>query len=95
MSSELAIENLILISTCEKLIWSACFTKDGPTVGPPSFFGNGLHFFIFFPAAHSTAEVAITAHLTAEVTILPATICLLMRFSFSLAVGHCGPMGSN
>ena len=94
MSSELAIENLILISTCEKLIWSACFTKDGPTVGPPPFFGKDLYF-LFFSAAHLTAEVAITAHLTAEVTILPATICLLMRFSFSLAVGHCGPMGSN
>ena len=27
---------------------AACFTKDGPTVGPPPFFGKGLYFFIFF-----------------------------------------------
>ena len=58
-----------------------------PYPRPSAFFWEGS---LFFSAAHFFFQ----PH-TAEVTIAPATIGLLMRFSFSIAVGHCGPMGSD
>ena len=48
MSGKPAIENLILISTCEKLIWCACLTKDGPTLVLPPFFLGRVFIFLFF-----------------------------------------------
>ena len=69
MSSELAIENLILISTCEKLIWSACFTKDGPTLVLPPFFGKGLYFFqphTFFSTTHGRGHNSAGHYMPAD-----------------------------